>query len=71
MKSWCPVPSKLFRSSVKSTATGNARFDELLQIQRELLELKFERIEAITKQNRAAAKIESLIGENPLLRGDR
>jgi outer membrane protein, heavy metal efflux system len=52
-------------------ATGNARFDELLQIQRELLELKFERIEAITKQNRAAANIESLIGENPLLRGDR
>lgn len=46
-------------------ATGNARFDELLQIQRELLELEFERIEAIAKQNRAVAKIESLIGHSP------
>jgi Arc/MetJ family transcription regulator len=52
-------------------ATGNARFDELLQIQRELLDLELERIEAIAKQNRAVAKIESLIGDNPLLRGDR
>lgn len=43
-------------------ATGNARFDELLQIRRELLDLEFERIEAIATQNRAVAKIESLIG---------
>jgi outer membrane protein TolC len=41
---------------------GNARFDELLQIQRELLDLEFERIEAVVDQNKAMARIEELIG---------
>ncbi len=45
-------------------SVGNARFDELLQIQRELLDLEFERIEAITNQNRAIANIQSLMGVN-------
>jgi outer membrane protein, heavy metal efflux system len=42
-------------------SVGNTRFDELLQIQRELLELELERIEALVKQNKAVVKIESLI----------
>ena len=57
-----------------------ARFDELLQIQRELLDLEIERIEAVVRQNKAVVRIESLIGNSPLpekigtkcgLRGDR
>ena len=43
-------------------ATGTIRFDELLQLHRELLDLKFERTEAVVKQNKAVAKIESLMG---------
>lgn len=50
---------------------GNARFDELLQIQRELLDLEFERVEAVINQNKALARIDSLIGETPLWKGDR
>lgn len=41
---------------------GNTRFDELLQIQRELLDLEFERIEAVVNQNKALARIEELTG---------
>lgn len=41
---------------------GRARFDELLQIQRELLDLEIERIEAVVGQNKAVVRIESLIG---------
>ena len=47
-------------------SVGNARFDELLQIQRELLDLEFESIEALTNQNRAVIKIETLMGNNSL-----
>ncbi len=57
-----PRAEQALRILSEEYATGTARFDELLQIQRELLELEFERIEAIAKQNRAVAKIESLIG---------
>ena len=42
--------------------TGTIRFDELLQLHRELLDLEFERIEMVVKQNKAVAKIESLMG---------
>jgi|GEM_PF-632405 len=52
-------------------AVGRARFDELLQIQRELLDLEIERIEAVVGQNKAVVRIESLIGTAPLSRGDR
>lgn len=52
-------------------SVGNARFDELLQIQRELLDLEFEHIEAVVEQNKAIVRIESLIGGSPLSRGDR
>jgi outer membrane protein, heavy metal efflux system len=57
-----PRAEQALRILSEEYSTGTARFDELLQIQRELLELEFERIEAIVKQNRAVAKIESLIG---------
>lgn len=49
---------------------GNTRFDELLQIQRELLDLEFERVEAVVNQNKAMARIERLIGGTPLLGGN-
>ncbi len=42
-------------------SVGRARFDELLQIQRELLDLDIEHVEAVIKQNRAVVKLESLI----------
>lgn len=45
-------------------SVGNARFDELLQIQRDLLELEFEHIESVITQNRAVIKIESLMGSS-------
>jgi len=46
-------------------SVGNARFDELLQIQRELLDLEFERIEAVVRQNQAIVRVESLMGYSP------
>ena len=49
---------------------GRTRFDELLQIQRELLDLEIERIEAVVGQNRAVVRIESLIGNAPPLKGE-
>lgn len=49
-------------------AVGRAGFDEILQIQRELLDLDLERIEAIAEQNRAVMRIESLIGNSPPLK---
>jgi len=51
-------------------AVGRARFDELLQIQRELLDLEIERIEAVVGQNKAVVRIESLIGNSPPLKGE-
>ena len=65
-----PRAEQALRILSEEYATGNARFDELLQIQRELLELEFERVEAVVKQNKAVAKIESLLGNSPLRRGD-
>ena len=44
-------------------AAGNVRFDEVLQIQRELLELELERIEALVRQNKAVIAIESITEE--------
>jgi len=43
-------------------ASGNVRFDELLQIQRELLDLEMDRVEAIAGQNRAVIRMEILMG---------
>jgi len=57
-----PRAEQALRILSEEYATGSARFDELLQIQRELLELEFERVEAVVKQNKAVARIESLIG---------
>ncbi|MDG5768140.1 TolC family protein [Balneolales bacterium ANBcel1] len=41
-------------------AAGNARFDEVLQMQRELLDLELQRIEALVRQNKAVIRIESI-----------
>ncbi len=60
-----PRAEQALRILSEEYATGNARFDELLQIQRELLDLEFERVEAAVKHNKAVAKIESLIGYSP------
>ena len=59
-----PRAEQALRILSEEYSVGSARFDELLQIQRELLNLEVERIEAITNQNRAVIKIESLIGNN-------
>ncbi len=48
---------------------GNARFDELLQIQRELLDLEIERIKTLTRQNRGVVKVKALLGEPVLGKG--
>ncbi len=42
--------------------TGQVRFDELLQVVRELLDLENELVEALANQNEAMAEIEQLIG---------
>ena len=60
-----PRARQALRILSEEYATGSASFDELLQIQRELLELEFERVEAAVKHNKAVAKIESLIGYSP------
>ncbi|WP_340102882.1 TolC family protein [Rhodohalobacter sp. 8-1] len=41
--------------------TGQVRFDELLQVLRELLALENEKVEALAEQNKAMAEIEQLI----------
>lgn len=41
-------------------AAGNVRFDEVLQMHRELLNLELERIEALVRQNKAVIAIESI-----------
>lgn len=44
-------------------AVGNVRFDELLQIQRQLLDLELERVEVLVKQHKAIIRIETLVGD--------
>jgi len=44
-------------------AAGNTRFDEVLQVQRQLLDLELEQIEAIVKQYKAIINIEALVGD--------
>lgn len=48
-------------------ASGNVRFDELLQIQRELLDLEMDLVEAIAGQNRAVVRMETLMGSDGLI----
>ncbi|MEX2657205.1 MAG: TolC family protein [Balneolales bacterium] len=43
-------------------STGNIRFDEVLQIQRQLLDLELEQIEVMVKQLKAVISIETLTG---------
>jgi outer membrane protein, heavy metal efflux system len=57
-----PRAEQALRILSEEYTVGRARFDELLQIQRELLDLELERIEAVVGQNRAVIRIESLIG---------
>ena len=44
---------------------GNVSFEEVLQVQRELLDLDIERFNALAAQNRAIARIEQLYGARP------
>ncbi|MDZ7755771.1 TolC family protein [Rhodohalobacter sp.] len=44
-------------------AAGNTRFDEVLQVQRQLLDLELEQIEAIIEQYKAIINIEALVGD--------
>jgi outer membrane protein, heavy metal efflux system len=57
-----PRAEQALRILSEEYSTGNARFDELLQIQRELLELEIERVETVVNQNKAVVRIESLMG---------
>jgi outer membrane protein, heavy metal efflux system len=50
---------------------GNVRFDELLQIRRELLDLEVERTQALAMQNRAVAKLAALTGSQYQQFGDK
>ncbi|MEX1261893.1 MAG: TolC family protein [Balneolaceae bacterium] len=60
-----PRAQQAFTLLSEAYSVGNARFDELLQIQRELLDLKIERVEAVAGQNRAVVRLESLMGKVP------
>ena len=42
-------------------AAGTVRFDEVLGMQRELLDLELERVDALVAQNQAAIRLESLV----------
>ncbi|CAN5414494.1 hypothetical protein BH23BAC3_BH23BAC3_32230 [soil metagenome] len=66
-----PRAQQAFTILSEAYSVGNARFDELLQIQRELLELEIERVDALAGQNRAVVRLESLIGNSPPLKGER
>lgn len=44
-------------------AAGNVRFDDVLQMQRELLDLELERIETLVRQNKAVVSVESITEE--------
>lgn len=46
---------------VEEYATGRARFDELLLLQRELLDLHWEQVDALLGQNEAMIQLESLL----------
>ena len=46
-------------------AAGNTRLDELLQIQRQLLDLELEQAEILVNQHKAVINIETLIGATP------
>ncbi|MEX2457158.1 MAG: TolC family protein, partial [Balneolaceae bacterium] len=60
-----PRAQQAFTLLSEAYSVGNARFDELLQIQRELLDLEIERVEAVAGQNRAVVRLESLMGKVP------
>lgn len=44
-------------------ASGNVRFDEVLRVQEQLLDLELELIEVLIKQHKAIIQIESLVGD--------
>lgn len=67
-----PRAQQAFTILSEAYSVGTAQFDELLQIQRELLELEIERIDALAGQNRAVVRLESLVGNSspPLTMSD-
>lgn len=44
-------------------ASGNGRFDEVLRLHEQLLELELEQIEVLVKQHKAIIRIETLVGD--------
>ncbi|MEX2602425.1 MAG: TolC family protein [Balneolaceae bacterium] len=57
-----PRAEQILEILLEEYSTGQVRFDELLEVIRELLALENEKIEALAKQNEAMADIEQLIG---------
>jgi outer membrane protein TolC len=58
-----PRAEQAFSILSEEYAAGNTRFDEVLQVQRQLLDLELEQIEAIVKQYKAIINIETLVGD--------
>jgi outer membrane protein TolC len=44
-------------------SSGNVRFDEVLRLQEQLLELELEQIEVLVKQHKTIIRIETLVGD--------
>lgn len=59
-----PRTEQVMELLMEDYRSGRARFDELLQVVRELLALENEKVEALAKQNEAMADIETLIAND-------
>ena len=60
-----PRARQAFKVLVEEYGAGNVSFEEVLQVQRELLDLDIERIGVLAAQNRAVARIEQLYAARP------
>ncbi|MEX2344661.1 MAG: TolC family protein [Balneolaceae bacterium] len=58
-----PRAEQAFSILSEEYSAGNTRFDEVLQVQRQLLDLELEQIEAVVKQYKAIINIEALVGD--------
>ena len=65
-----PRAEQVFSILSEEYSAGNTRFDEVLQVQRQLLDLELEQVEAVVKLYKAMINIEALVGDvDPYQRG--